>query len=167
MASVTEFGSSVCNYTKGELLVHAENRCLLRSDAHQRGFLGLINLGSGLAGASGSSSVNLVPAGTSGGVLWHGVNHLTRDTSNRSKADKGQKNKEVSMNRFRAMVWTSFVAGSLLAFTGSALAGSVYGCHGIPYKNQPLRLTGVRYNNRVKVISPLKHSRNLVWIKTR
>ncbi|MCZ6622561.1 MAG: YXWGXW repeat-containing protein [Deltaproteobacteria bacterium] len=69
------------------------------------------------------------------------------------------------MNRFRAMVWTSFVAGSLLAFTGSALAGSVYGCHGIPYKNQPLRLTRVCHNSRVKVIRPLKHSRNLVWIK--
>ncbi len=69
MTAVTAFGSSVCNYTKGELLIHAANRCLLQSDAHQRGFLGLINFGSGLAGASGSSSVNPVPAGTSGGVL--------------------------------------------------------------------------------------------------
>jgi len=48
MTAVTAFGSSVCNYTKGELLIHAANRCLLRPDAHQRGFLGLINFGSGL-----------------------------------------------------------------------------------------------------------------------
>ena len=48
MTAVTEFGSAVCNYTKGELLIHAANRCLLRLDAHQRGFLGLINFGSGL-----------------------------------------------------------------------------------------------------------------------
>ncbi len=48
MTAVTEFGSSLSNYTKGELLIHAANRCLLRPDAHQRGFLGLINFGSGL-----------------------------------------------------------------------------------------------------------------------
>ncbi len=48
MTAVTAFGSSVCNYTKGELLIHAANRGLLRPDAHQRGFLGLINFGSGL-----------------------------------------------------------------------------------------------------------------------
>ncbi len=49
MTAVTAFGSLVCSYTKGELLIHATNRCLLRPDAHQRGFLGLINFGSGLA----------------------------------------------------------------------------------------------------------------------
>lgn len=49
MTAVTAFGSSVCTYTKGELLIHTANRCLLRPDAHQRGFLGLINFGSGLA----------------------------------------------------------------------------------------------------------------------
>ncbi len=48
MAAVTAFGSSVCNCTKGGLLIHASNRRLLRPDAHQRGFLGLINFGSGL-----------------------------------------------------------------------------------------------------------------------
>ncbi len=48
MTAVTTFESSVCNYTKGELLFHAANRCLLRPDAHQRGFLGLIHFGSGL-----------------------------------------------------------------------------------------------------------------------
>jgi len=48
MTAVTAFGSSVCNYTKGELLIRAANRCLLRPDAHQRGFFGLINFGSGL-----------------------------------------------------------------------------------------------------------------------
>ncbi len=40
--------SSVYNYTKDELLIHAWNRYLSRSDAHQGRFLWLINFGSGL-----------------------------------------------------------------------------------------------------------------------
>ena len=59
MTAVTAFGSSVCNYTKGELLIHAANRCLLRPDAHQRGFLGLINFGSGLTPHHGLTYVAL------------------------------------------------------------------------------------------------------------
>ncbi len=38
----------VCNYTKGELLIHARNRYWLRPDAHLEGFLAMINFGSGL-----------------------------------------------------------------------------------------------------------------------
>ncbi len=44
MTAVTAFGSSVCNYTKGELLIHAANRFLLRPDAHQGRFLPFENL---------------------------------------------------------------------------------------------------------------------------
>lgn len=69
------------------------------------------------------------------------------------------------MNRFRAMVWTSFVAGSLLAFTGSALAGSVYSRHGISYKNHPLRLAKVRHNHRGKQSEHLKNGPNHFLIK--
>lgn len=69
------------------------------------------------------------------------------------------------MNRFRAMVWTGFVAGSLLSFTGSALAGSVYGRHGILYKNHPFRLAKVRLNHRGKHIEHLKNGPNHFWIK--
>jgi hypothetical protein len=49
MTAVTAFGSLLCSYNKGELLIHTANKCLLRPDAHQKGFLGLINFGSGLA----------------------------------------------------------------------------------------------------------------------
>jgi len=48
MKAVTAFGSSGCNYTKGELLIYAPNRYLLRSDAHQSKFLPFENLRAGL-----------------------------------------------------------------------------------------------------------------------
>ncbi len=77
MTAVTAFGSLVCSYTKGELLIHATNRCLLRPDAHQRGFLGLINFGSGLAiglflSATCNGDIGLDRKGELNGYLRHG-----------------------------------------------------------------------------------------------
>ena len=69
------------------------------------------------------------------------------------------------MNKFRAFLWTSILGGSLLVSSGSALANSGHGHHGISYHKHRPQLVRVYRNYRGKIIKTLRPRHNHFEVK--
>ncbi len=69
------------------------------------------------------------------------------------------------MSKFRAFLWTSILGGSLLVSSGSALANSGYGRHGVSsYKHRPQQVR-VYQNHRGKIIKTMRPGHNHFGVK--
>ena len=60
------------------------------------------------------------------------------------------------MSKFRAFLWTSILGGSLLVSSGSALANSGHGHHGVSYHKHRPQLGRVYHNHQGKIIKKLR-----------
>ncbi len=69
------------------------------------------------------------------------------------------------MNKFRAFLWTVILGGSLLVSSGSALANSGHGGHGVSYHKQRPQLVRVYRNPRGKITRTLRPGRNHFGVK--
>jgi len=78
---------------------------------------------------------------------------------------KRPKFKEVIVSKFRAFLWTSILGGSLLVSSGSALANSGHGHHGVSYHKLRPQLVRVYRNHRGKIIKTLRPGHNHFEVK--
>ncbi len=69
------------------------------------------------------------------------------------------------MNQFRAILWTGILGGALLVSTGTALANSSYGRHGVSYQKHRSQLVRVYRNHRGEIIRTLRPGRNHFGVK--
>ncbi len=64
------------------------------------------------------------------------------------------------MSKFRAFLWTSILGGSLLISSGSALANSGHGRHGVSYQKHGSQLVRVYRDHRGRMIKTLRPGRH-------
>ncbi len=69
------------------------------------------------------------------------------------------------MNKFRAILWTGILGGSLLVSTGTALANSSHGRHGVSYHKHRPQLVRVYRNHRGEIIKTMRLGRSHFGVK--
>jgi len=69
------------------------------------------------------------------------------------------------MNKFRAILWTGILGVALLVSTGTALANSSHGRHGVSYQKHRPQLVRVYRNHRGEIIKTMRPVRNHLGVK--
>ena len=69
------------------------------------------------------------------------------------------------MNKFRVFLWTSILGGTLLVSSGSALANSAQGRHGVSYQKYRPQLGRVYRNHHGERIRTMRPGRNHFGVK--
>ena len=69
------------------------------------------------------------------------------------------------MNKFRAILWTGILGGALLVSTGTALANSSHGRHGVSYQKHRPQLVRVYRNHRGEIIKTMRLGRSHFGVK--